>query len=451
MTNNKNWDVIVVGGGVTGFVAATAAGRNGAKTLLIERDGSLGGTMANALVSPMMTFHSSKEQIIKGLAQEVVDRLIAIHASPGHVFDTTGYVKSVTPFDNEALKLIAQRMVLESGSELLLDTLVQDVIIEGDILRGVIVRHKGGIEELYGRVIIDSSGDADVAAKAGAPWEIGRESDKLVQPVSLMFKVGPIDLHKLKLHIINHPQDFDMTKEGINALAEQEFISINGFIDQLQKSIKDGELPLYRQHCLFFSTNHADEVLINMSRITNIDPLSAWDLTKAEVLGREQMFALMDFFQKYIPGFEKAHILSAGARVGVRESRRIIGEYVLTGEDITSGRHFSDAVVRNAYPIDIHAPTTHEPDVDGFLKVGEYYEIPYRCLVPLKVEQLLVAGRCISATHEAQGSTRISPTCMALGQAAGTAAALSIKEETNPRSLNPDTLQQTLRLQGVYI
>jgi hypothetical protein len=303
MDRKKTWDVIVIGGGVTGFVAATAAGRNGAKTLLIERDGALGGTMANALVSPMMSFHSLKEQVIKGLPQEVVDRLVAMHASPGHVFDTTGYVKSVTPFDNEALKLVAQRMVLESGAEILLDTWVQDAIVEGNAIRGVVVRHKGGVEELFSRVIVDSSGDADVACKAGAPWEFGRKSDQLVQPVSLMFKVGPIDVQALKLHVLDHPEDFDMSREGIDALKEQEFISINGFIGQLQKSIQSGELPLHRESVLFFSTNQPDEVLINMSRITHINPLDAWDLTRAEIQGREQMFALMDFFYKYIPGF----------------------------------------------------------------------------------------------------------------------------------------------------
>jgi hypothetical protein len=266
-----------------------------------------------------------------------------------------------------------------------------------------------------------------------------------------MFKVGPIDTQILREYILNHPEEFDMTPEGIRAIGEQDFFSVNGFIDKLQKSIREDEIPLSRESLLFFSTNYPDEVIVNTSRVSDINPLDIWELTKAEFLAREQIFALMSFLQKKIPGFEKAHIISAGSRVGVRESRRIIGEYILTAEDVLSGRHFPDAVVRNAYPIDIHAPTAEETNIDKFLRPGEYYEIPYRCLVPLKIEQLLVSGRCISTTHEAIGSTRTSPTCMALGQAAGTAAALSVKEETSPRALEPGVLRKTLIEQGVYL
>jgi hypothetical protein len=451
MSTNKNWDVIVVGGGMSGFVAATAAARNGSKTLLIERDGSLGGTMATNLVGPMMTFHSIDKQMIKGMAQEVVDRLIALGASPGHIVDNTGYVATVTPFENEALKLVAQRIVLESGAEILLDTWVQDVIMEENTIRGVTVFHKGGRENLYGRVVIDASGDGDVAFRSGAPYEMGRNEDKRVQPVSLMFRVGPIDMKLLKDYILAHPEEFRLNEDGIKALSTQEHIAVNGLIEKLQSYIKKEDLPIRRETVLFFSTGQANEIIINMSRIADINPLDAWSLTKAELLGREQMFALVQFLQKVVPGFGNIHLLAAGARVGVRESRRIMGEYVLTEEDVLGGKHFKDAVMRNSYPIDVHPPSPEEPQFDGFLKSGEYYEIPYRCLVPKKVEQLLVAGRCISATHEAQGSSRTSPACMALGQAAGTAAALSIQEETNPRLLNPDLLRQTLLSQGVYI
>ena len=451
MSSPKNFDVIVVGGGVTGFVAATAASRNGAKTLLIERDGALGGTMTNALVGPMMTFHSGSEQLIRGIPQEVIDRLAALGASPGHVIDTTGYVKTVTPFDSEALKLVAQRMVLESGAEILLSSWMQDVILEGNTLRGVSVLNKGGSEKLYGRVLIDASGDGDLAFRSGAAWAMGRENDHAVQPVSLMFKVGPIEPEIIKDHILQHPEDFKMTPEGIRALQGQTHIAVNGFMQTLAQSIQNGELALNRDHVLFFSSNTPNEAVINMSRIAVADPLDAWEMSKAELLGREQMAALLTFLRNHIPGFGKARILAAGNRVGIRESRRILGEYILTGEDILRGVQFPDAVLRYAYPIDLHPSTAGERNEDRFLKSGDYYEIPYRCLVPLKVEQLLVAGRCISATHEAQGSLRTSPACMALGQAAGTAAALSIREETNPRRLSTGMLQQTLREQGVYI
>jgi hypothetical protein len=447
--DNSTWDVIVVGGGVSGFTAAIAASRNGAKTLLIEKEGALGGTMANVLVGPMMTFHSFVQQTIRGIPQEVVDRLKGMGGSPGHILDETGYSATVTPFDNESLKLVAQRMVLESGAQILLHTWVQGTIVSNHTLQGLVVLNKGGIEKLYARVIIDASGDADVAYFAGAPIEIGRQQDGLVQPVSLIFRVGPIDTKALIEYITSHPKELN-PKTLIQKYQEQDYHFVNGFVDILQKAIKEGELSLRREEVLFGSTGQPDEVIINMSRIYGIDPLDAWDLTKAELLGREQMFSLMSFLQKRIPGFKNAHIQAAGSRVGVRESRRVMGDYVLTYEDLAACRHFPDAVVRNSYEIDVHAETEQDTSIDEALS-GEYYEIPYRCLVPRKVEQLLIAGRCISTTHKAQGSTRTSPTCMALGQAAGTAAALSIKEETSPRYLNHELLRKTLISQGAFL
>jgi hypothetical protein len=462
MDSHNTFDVLVVGGGVTGFVAATSASRNGAKTLLIERDGALGGTMTNGMVGPMMTFHSDKEQLIKGIPQEVIDRLMEIQGSPGHIKNTMiGETRTtITPFGSEAFKLIAQRMVLESGAKILLNSWVQDVILEQNTLRGVTVLNKGGTETFFARVLIDATGDADVAFRSGASWTIGRTIDHRVQPVSLMFKVGPVDVAALRDHITNHPGYFlahegfyGLAVEGIKAITEQSHFAVGGDLKKILQSSKhnfdSSRLP--DKNVLFFTANDPQEVIINMSRITIANPLDPWELTEAELEGREQMFAIMSFLKEFIPGFKTAHILAAGNRVGIRESRRIIGEYILTAEDVLHGNHFPDAVMRNAYPIDIHPPTPGEAHDARHLKPGEYYEVPYRCLVPLKVEQLLVAGRCISATHEAQGSIRTSPACMALGQAAGTAAALSAKEETSPRSLETGFLQQILRLQGVNI
>ncbi len=451
MAADKIWDVIVCGGGLTGVCAATAAARNQARTLLVEQTGVLGGTMTNNLVGPMMSFHSAKEQVIRGLAQEVVDRLIALGASPGHVIDNTGYVETVTPFDNEVLKLVAQRMVLESGAELLYHAHIEDVILQGQTIQGLVIRHKGGVEKLFGRVMIDSSGDADVAYLSGAPCEMGRASDGLVQPVSLMFKVGPVNLPAVMEYMRQHPDECCLGEKGTDAYLGQQVIAVCGFSALLQRSIQAGEIPLRREDVLFFSSGVPDEVTINMSRIAGVNPLDAWDLTRAEVVGREQVYAIMAFLRSKVIGFEKAHILSTGTGVGIRESRRVMGEYVLTQEDVLQNRHFADAILRNSYPIDIHASTPDDPYGGGFVEPGQFYEIPYRCLVPQKVEQLLVAGRCISTTHEAQGSIRTSPTCMAMGQAAGTAAALSIREETSPRNIKTDLVRQVLVQQGAFL
>ena len=451
---DQSWDVIVVGGGVSGVTAAAAAARNGAKTLLIEKDGCLGGTMTMCLVGPMMTFHSATEQVVRGLAQEVVDRLVAMRASPGHVLDTTGYVATVTPFHAEALRLVCQRMVLESGAEILFHGTVVDTVISEDTLTGVVVQCRGEQVTPAARVVVDATGDADVAFKAGALCEIGRPADGLVQPVSLMFKVGGWDKEAFTAYVVDHPEVLRLSRQGVDAYEHEPLVAVAGFGEVLQKAIVAGELGnLQREHVLFFNTHRPDEVIVNMSRITGVNPVDSASLTGAELQGREQVALIMAFLRRRIPGFGSASIETVGARVGIRESRRIVGEVQMTAEDVTSGRSWPDVIARSAYPIDIHSVTgATGPDdealQDDFLSKGVTYGIPYRALVPEKLHGLLAAGRCISTTAEAHGATRVSPTCMAFGQAAGTAAALAAKAGVAPRAVDVASLQQLLVSQG---
>jgi len=448
----RQWDVIVVGGGVSGVTAATAAARNGADTLLIEKDAVLGGTMSTCLVGPMMTFHSETGQVVGGLAQEVVDRLMALHASPGHIYDTSGYVATITPFDAEVLKLVAQRMVLEAGAQLLYHSTVMDVVMSGDALQGVVVQGRGAQQTLNATVVIDATGDADVAYKAGAPCEYGRSSDGLVQPVSLMFKVSGWDKAAFTAYVLQHPEVLRLGKQGVAAYAREPFVAVCGFVDALQKSIAAGDIPLKREHVLFFNTQRPHEVIVNMSRVMEVDVFDPWALTQAEILAREQIFAIFAFLQNQVPGFADASLIGSGARVGIRESRRIVGEYMLTGQDVLNVRQFPDAIARSAYPIDIHALKASQPgDWDRKPPTGEAYDIPYGCLVPQEVDGLLAAGRCISTTVEAHGSTRVSPTCMAFGQAAGTAAALAVKKSIPPRQVDGVELRGVLRSQGALL
>jgi len=450
--HRQQWDVIVVGGGVSGVTAATAAARNGADTLLVEKDAALGGTMATCLVGPMMTFHSYREQVIAGLAQEVVSRLMALHASPGHILDTSGYVATITPFDAEALRLVAQRMVLEAGAQVLYHSTVVDVAMGGESLQGVVIQHKGGRETLQARVVVDASGDADVAYQAGAPCEYGRPVDGLVQPVSLMFKVAGWDKGVFTAYALQHPEVLRLGPEGVAPYARQHLVAVCGFVDALQDSIARGELPLKREHVLFFNTQRPSEVIVNMSRVMEVDVLDPWDMSCAETLAREQVFAILEFLRRHVPGFADAYLVSSGARVGIRESRRVVGEYMLTAEDVLTARRFPDAIARSAYPIDIHALSANQAgDYDRKLAAGESYDIPYRCLVPQRVDGLLVAGRCISTTVEAHASTRVSPTCMAFGQAAGTAAALAVKKGIQPRQLDSQELRSVLVQQGALL
>ena len=446
-----HWNVIVCGGGMSGVCAATAAARLGAKTLLVERDASLGGTMANNLVGPMMTFHSPSQQVVGGLAQEVVDRLIALGGSVGHILDTSDYCPTITPFEAEALKLVSQRMVREAGARILYNTFISGVVKEGDTLTGIQITNKGGVSQLHADVIIDCSGDADVAYLAGAPTEMGRAGDGLVQPLTLMFKLTHVDNAALRAYSADHLPEVMLDDRQVKNYLNQALNKNYGFADKLTKYLDEGKAITERRDILFFNTIHEDEVSVNSTRVSRVNPLDPWELSEAENTAREQVFGLYEFFKKEVPGFEQCRLGAVGFRIGVRESRRIVGEYVLTAEDILNQRSFPDAIARSAYPIDIHAVKKDEEEFDSFGYHGEVYEIPYRCLVPLAVEHLLVAGRSISTTHEAQGSVRVSPTCMAFGQAAGTAAVLAMHEEVSPRAVDTSALRELLIKQGAIL
>ncbi len=449
--HETHWNVIVCGGGLSGVCAATAAARNGAKTLLIERDGSLGGTMTNNLVGPMMTFHAPDRQVVGGLAQEVVDRLMAIGASPGHVLDTSDYCPTITPFDAEALKLVAMRMLREAGATILYNTLVTGVTKADHTLQSIEITHKAGRETLSADVFIDCTGDADLAWMAGVPCEVGRPSDGKVQPLTLMFKLTHVDNEALRAYSAEHLEEVVLTESQMKSYLNQALNKNYGFADKLKQYFEGRQSGTQRRDILFFNTNYPDEMVINSTRVGGINPLDPWDLSEAENTAREQVYDLYEFFKKEIPGFENCRLAAVGTRIGVRESRRIVGEYVLTAKDILSQRHFPDAIACSAYPIDIHAIVPGEVEFNSFNYHGEVYQIPYRCLVPLEVEHLLVAGRAISTTHDAQGSVRVSPTCMAFGQAAGTAAVAALRQECTPRQIDTTLLRQTLLSQGAIL
>jgi hypothetical protein len=408
-------EVIVAGGGTAGIAAAVAAARNGVDTILIERYGFLGGTMTAGLVNPFMTFHAGGEQIIKGVFQEIIDRLK----------DLDGYDEETKAFDTEAMKLVADRMVKEAGVKLLLHTYITDVLVtrEGAV-RGVEVRNKSGRQVLLGKVTVDATGDGDVAVMAGAPYEKGRREDGLTQPMTLNFRLGGVDVERMP------------PREEINRLFEE--------------AKAKGEISIPRENVLFFPTTRRGEIHFNTTRVVKADGTKAEDLTYAEIEGRRQMAELIEFLRRRVPGFENAYLLMSGVQIGVRETRRIIGEYILTGDDIVEARKFEDAIARGSYPIDIHSPTG-EGTVIKRLPLGESYDVPYRCLVPKKVDNLLVAGRCISSTHEAQAAIRVIPIVVAIGQAAGTTAALSVKHNVPPRELDVRLLQKTLRKQGAVL
>lgn len=436
--SHKSYDVAVLGGGPAGIAAAISAARNGTRTILIERYGFLGGMSTIALVYPWMTFHSATgEQVIQGIAQEIVDRLIALQASPGHLRDTVGFVHTLTPYNPEVYKTLAHDMLQQAGVDVLLHATATDVITDGNRITNVRLHHKSGTTHLEAKVFIDATGDGDIAYMAGAPWEQGNKDHK-VQPMTMKFRMRGVDLEKVKHYIQQHPSEF-YGKSLISELDHLPLTGVMGFFSQW----KAANLPIPRDGILFFTGPHADEVLVNVSRISGLDPTNIEDLTKAEIEGRKQVLLLETFFRDYIPGFDQASVSSVGTQVGVRETRRIIGHYVLNGEDVLDGRRFDDVIARSGYPIDIHNPEGRGVTAN-FIREGGAYDIPYRSIVPLHITNLLLAGRCISTTHEAQATTRLTPSCMAIGQAAGTAAALAVLHQCDTAKVPIPALQGRL-------
>jgi hypothetical protein len=347
--------------------------------------------------------------------------------------------------DAEIVKYVAQEMVLEAGANMLLHAIVTETIMDGDKVAGVVIQGKGGQEVIPARTVIDCSGDADVAASAGVPFQKGRESDGEMQAVTLMFRLAHVDMDALPEYFTDG-LTFAVKPGG----TKPTFLRGITRFDRWEEVVREEGLWQNPRHAIFTSSIRDGEFAANTTRILGIDATDTWDLARAEIEGRRQVMAIHQFFKKYVPGFEKSALINTGPFIGVRETRRIEGEYKMTREDVIEGREFPDNIARGAFPIDIHVP-----DGSGiaqeFVKGGGSYGIPYRSLVPRVVEQLLVAGRCHSATHEGVGSTREMGQCMAMGQAAGTAAALALRAGVPPRQLEIEQLRETLRHQDVVL
>jgi len=442
-------DVLIVGGGPAGLAAALSSARKEVKTTLVENSGNLGGMATIGLIGPFMTCFSSdgNDQIVKGIFDEVVRRMEkkggAIHpshipgASPYSSFHLIGH-DHVTPFDANVLKLVAFELCQEAGVKLkLYSRFLGTTVSSSDgttTIQEAFIANKSGIQAIRAQRFIDCTGDGDVAAYSGVPMEKGREKDKKMQPASLFFRIGNIDSQKL------------ITFVRKNFPIEQERV---GFLEIIKKARKEMNYSVPHDELGLYQTTKWDEWLVNHTRILGVDGTNADDLTQAHMEGQKQVFEALEFMRRFIPGCENVELLEIADQVGVRESRRIQGEYVLKVEDVYNCVPFDDCVVACGFPVDIHDPD----GPSGLFEPprGHHYEIPYRCLLPLKVDNLLVAGRCVSATHEALGAIRVMPFCFAMGEAAGTAAALSVKEGISPKKVNTKKLQKILDDQGAYI
>lgn len=443
-------DVLVVGAGPAGIGAAIAAARNGAKVLLIERYGFLGGNLTIAMVNPMFTFHDiNGRQVIRGIAGELVERLVAMKMSDGHVTDLTFDNASMTTFDPEGMKVLLFRMVAEAGVNLLLHTWAVDVQHEAGRVTAVIIENKSGRQAIRPKVVIDCSADADVVAGVGAPYLKGRESDGALQPVTLFFRIAGIDNEAMRhwMKTNRHLLKDEPTDDEIDG---SEAIAFLGLKQLVKEAMERGEFPRdAAPRILFYQLPQKDQVAVNATRLQGIDGTNADDLTRAEQLTREQAWQIHQFLKKYVGGFERSYILDTGVQVGIRETRRIVGDYTLTEEDVLNNRAFPDGIACGTFAIDIHPPDGEQQIFTGSGKA--VYEIPYRSMLPQGFGNLLVAGRSISATHTAFGSARVMATAMGIGQGAGTAAALMVQRAQNSRDVDVTEVRHLLLEQGQYL
>ena len=436
----SNYDVIVCGGGTAGSCAAIAAARLGAKTLIIEQMGFLGGTQTGALVLPYMNYRTGGQQLITGLHQEIIDRLA----------DWPGGVRT-SCFNYELLKYVLEDMALKAGVELLYHTFLAEATVDAARIAALIAYNKSGRQEFSARQFIDCTGDADVAFRAGVPCESGRPEDGLNQSASLRFVAGNVNLDALAAKVTeltgqpSAPPEVQMGFSKGHTVAPK----IEAIVDQ---ATADGVFTAEEGgYVQFFSLpGRPGEVAFNCPRVTYVNGAKAEDLTKVQVQGRQVIPKIMEFCRRYLAGFEQAYLVTTAPLPGIRESRRIVGEYVLQAEDCLQPTRFADRVAKSCYPIDVHNPKGVGVTLQG-LPPGEYHDVPYRCLVPLAVDDLLVAGRCLSATFDAQAAIRIEPTCRALGEAAGVAAALCVRDGHTPRNLPVAKLLDQLAAQGANV
>lgn len=439
----KETDILVVGGGPSGLIAAQAAAEDGLSVTLIESRSFVGGNMTIGL--PVLGFLGQKgNQIIKGLPQRFIDRLKKIDAASEH--RPCPLHMSLTLVEPEAVKTVGLEMLVESKVDVLFYTFFAGVVMDGDALKGVIIESKAGREVILAKVVIDCSGDADVAYRAGVPCEYGNDHGG-VQPPTLMFCLGGVDTEKLRLSIAEEPRTYLTDFIPAEYFGQNNQFIVVGLRSLIQKAQQEGiTLPVERT--ILITGLRKGEIWVNMTRVNGVNGTDPGSLTFGEIEGRKQIKDVQEYLTRYVPGFEQAYFLKTAPFLGIRETRRIVGQYVMNQDDVLGCAHFEDAIAVASYPLDIHHP---EGGGCTLTWCGDCYDIPYRSLVPQKVSNLLVAGRAISTTHEAMSAIRVMAPCMAMGEAAGRAAKRAVRAGVTPGDIDVKGLQQELADQGAYL
>jgi hypothetical protein len=436
------FDVVVVGGGPAGLAASVSAARHGSRVLLVERYGFLGGMGTAGGVTNFAGLYGRKNGEMRQVVHGVVDDLLARMAALGGVNATQDGMQGrirVQSYDVSSLKCAADQLLLASGVQILFHAWAASVIMQGSRIQALVVETKSGRMAIRGARFIDCSGDADIAHFAGAPYELGDGLGSGLYPTT-MFRVGHVDA-------------------ALALPAVGEFTAINSWMANAQRD-KPGRYRFPREGAILRPQKNPSEWRANVTQIANaagqaMDATDARQLSDGELVGRQQIASYFAFLRDEVPGFANASIVDIAAQIGVRETRRIQGMYVLTGEDILNASRFDDAIGINAWPMELHAEGRIEwrfphNGANENSKGRVYNDLPWRMLVPRGVDNLLVAGRCASMTHEGQSAARVSGACFVMGQAAGTAAAtLSAAQST--ADVDVSALQKLLVRDGVYL
>ena len=413
----KKYDIAVIGGGFAGVAAALASAREGAKVIIIEKSNCLGGAAVNALVNPFMPYKTAiggeKVSLSSGIFSEIHKKLEEIGAMRGE------------SFLEEELKYLLNEMTLAEGIDLLFHASLFACKKGGEKITSVSLSTKCGVVDIEADYFIDASGDAQLAYLAGCPTVLGREPDHLCQPMTLCFRVGNADVNKF-------------------------FASRPALQEEWKKHLAAGEFINPRENILVFKMPIPNVLHFNTTRVVKRNPTDPFDVTEAEILARRQVYEVYDFMKKHADGLENSFLMQTAAEIGVRESRMIVGDHVLTEKECRDFVKFEDSIAACNYDIDIHNPegsgTSHY-----YFPEGEYYTIPYRCLIPKDASNMLVAGRCISSDHGAQASYRIMPVVCCIGEAAGVAAGLAVKGKSPVRDISIPELQAILKKNGAFI
>ena len=421
----KQYDVIVAGGGFAGVCAALAAARQGLSVMLFDKSNCLGGAAVNCLVNPFMPYttqiNGKKLELSQGIFKTIRDNLFKMREQTGEM----QFPEKINMFSEELLKVLLNRMMNDAGVELLFHAYLCGAKTENKNITSLSVATVAGIKELFARYFIDATGDGLLSVMCGCSYRLGRPQDNLCQPMTLCFRLSNID----------------------TAAFYGEADSIQQKYKQFKKS---GKINNPRENLLFFRMPQKGVIHFNTTRIVKLNPTDPADITKAETTAREQAYEIYLFLKNNFKSCENCEFLYTAPEIGVRESRMIDGMYTLTGNELRSCARFDDSIALGNYDIDIHNPEG-EGTSHYYFPDGDFYEIPYRCLVPRDIDNLIAAGRCISVDHEAQASIRIMPIVCCLGEAAGTAA--SVAKNGNVRFKDADIaeIQRLLTANGAII